>query len=210
MSLKDWFSIVSAVVTIFMAAGLPGLYLLHRRVFKPIMMLPQFMDQVDAIAKELRTNGGSSLKDVVMRMNDNVTRILARNRAISQLDPRPIFETDRDGLCVWVNRSYLRLVGLSMPELIGHGWKNILNVEDYSRVVTDWQSAVLEKREYFTAYQIIDSTGCFHHVTCHALPMFNEDTVLLGYIGFLTKIGNTPHEELIPVHVMVPEDPDED
>lgn len=170
-------------------------------VINPLRELLAIKDDVKEIREELSPNSGSSLKDIVISTNKNVQTILARNRTISQFDSRPCFETDDRGLYTWVNRSFLRLVGLTMSELMDHGWKNVLSRDDASRVIYDWNLAIAEKREFQATYTIVDGDGESHKVSCHAIPMVDNSNNLLGYIGFLVKTEIDVAERVLPIQL---------
>lgn len=185
--LKDILSIVGSLITLGSTVVIPLLFYFQRRLIRPITELPSLIQRVETLTKEMSTNGGSSMKDIILSIKMDLKHIIAHKRASAQLDPRPIFETDKNGQCVWVNRAFLRLVGLSIQDVMNHGWKNILCADDLNRVVTDWEVAVRERREYLTSYRIVNTAGQIIRVSCQALPMLDEGANLFGYIGFLTR-----------------------
>lgn len=201
MTLKDWLSVVSTTVTIITVVFTPLSIFVYRRVIRPLAQLPEFMSKIEVITKELTTNGGSSLKDKVIATSRDVKLILSRSLAVTQLDPRPIFEMDRHGLCTWVNKSYLKLVGLSIGDVLGHGWKNILHSDDLHRIAEGWASAVSERREFVTTFRIVNANGLNKEVIWRAIPMSADQDVILGYIGYMMQRDRSAREAGQPVDI---------
>lgn len=148
--------------------------------------------QLDLIASEFRVNGGSSLRDAINRLEDNVKgvredalKMEARQWAIIATLKDPIFESNQQGLCVRANPSYLALVERTMEDVIGNGWENILHPDDRIRVWQEWNDAVERQRTFESSYKIKSSTGTLYQVNCVAYPYFSAidlDTPI-GYIG---------------------------
>ena len=85
--------------------------------------LDRLAELVEKMSEELITNGGSSIKDSMIRMEKDVTLIGERARGRWLDDKDMMFETDNEGNCIWVNRTYARTVQRLPNELLGHGWR---------------------------------------------------------------------------------------
>ena len=74
-------------------------------------------NKVDVIFKEVTPNGGSSIKDKINSLSQQMTentqmteKIFHRQRWILDNRDEPIFESSEDGKCIWVNSSYMKLL----------------------------------------------------------------------------------------------------
>lgn len=164
--------------------------------------------QLDVIASEFRTNGGSSLRDVANRLEaglktvsqdikdvrEDALKMEARQWAIIATLKDPIFESNPDGLCVRANPSYLSLVERTMEDVVGNGWENILHPDDRVRVWSEWQDAIERQRTFESSYKIRSASGVIYQVLCVAIPYFSsEDTSNpIGYIGRFEKVKKLP------------------
>jgi hypothetical protein len=84
-----------------------------------------------SIAKEVRPNGGASLRDAVERTEKSVAILGGVMRAHHSADDTYArFEADGIGLYSWVNPTYLRWAERSMHETEGYGWINCIGLED--------------------------------------------------------------------------------
>lgn len=149
------------------------------------------MDKINEISKEFAPNHGSSLKDVLNKMqaelvkNTELTeKIATRQKWIFDNREMPIFESDEEGRCVWVNVAYMNLVNRDMSFLLGHGWKNVIAPEDRERVIQNWESCVKDGRDSEDTYSVVDSKGVKTKVFTAACK-----TGKFGYVGAM-KIVN--------------------
>lgn len=79
--------------------------------------------KVERIDHETAFNSGSSMKDAVIKMADNLAVYMSEREAELYIDPKPIFKTDKTGALVFVNAAWLELVGCNdEDEVIGFGY----------------------------------------------------------------------------------------
>jgi len=178
-------SAVSAGIAGFIA----GLVRLYKSAKPIVLQIYQFIQEhldlpqkIDAIYKEIRPNGGGSMKDAVGKLQQSVAKIEKRQIAEYMNSAFPCLETDDKGDITWVNRSYLRMLNTTFEEVQGKGWKNFVHPKDRERIFKEWQEAVDDKREYRTTFSFISQNGGEIPVHGSALPIGKE-----GYICFLTK-----------------------
>jgi PAS domain-containing protein len=165
------------------------LWKLSKRVTKKIKekysLIENTMTKINGISKEFEPNHGSSLKDLLTKMqaelikNTELTeKIATRQKWIFDNREMPIFESDEQGHCVWVNIAYVNLVKRDMNFLLGHGWKNVIAQEDRERVVNNWNLCVKDGRDSEDTYSMIDASGKKIRVFTAACK-----TGKFGYVG---------------------------
>ena len=146
-------------------------------------------ERLDQIIFEFMPNGGSSMKDQLNRLESDMALANERQRARMLDTPEMIFETDADGHCVWVNRTYSKAVQRNFTELLGFGWVNGIAVGDRERVVSEWYKAVEENREFEIEFQFQDADGNAFPVTCRSYKMRDWRTgKAVGFLGRCDKI----------------------
>lgn len=69
------------------------------------------------------------------------------------------FEADHDGLFKYVNRTFLRWVGLTFAEVENNGWRNAIHHDDRDHVVRNWESAVRDSRRFHERFRLLHSDG---------------------------------------------------
>lgn len=161
----------------------------HAAGSRHLRRLDVLIDDVGCIKAEMRSNGGSSLRDVVVGIqkeverNTNLTKIIVgRQRWILDNRDEPIFEADKEGKVVWTNQSYLRTFTVTPREVLNNGWKNLIHQSDRENVILEWESAIADNRDFereFKMYRGENSTN----ISCVAT--MTEDGSYIGSIKIL-------------------------
>lgn len=140
---------------------------------------------VEAILVELKTNGGSSLKDAINRIEDRQVRMDGRIDWMLTLDNAAMFEADHEGLCIWVSLAYQALTGRPAAEVLGWGWIAAVHDEDIDRIRLGWKSAVEEQRAFSMRFRIVRLDGAVIPVHSTAHPLHAGPRVI-GWAGMVT------------------------
>jgi len=130
---------------------------------KKLSTVPKLETDVTEIKLQLRTNGGTSLKDAVNRIETklgevrtDVAVLKGRESARMYLDAQPTFECDANGYATALNKSLLDIVGMEIDEAIGYGWLKAVKTIDQDRVQREWESSVRNGREFNSNYTFIN------------------------------------------------------
>lgn len=197
----DNYEQISYVVTILAVGG--GILLACGKFFKRIAVstvqkfrsISSAFDKIDIISKEFTPNHGSSMKDVINKIQSDLAKnteltekIATRQKWIFDNREMPIFESDEQGHCVWVNIAYMNLVKRDMNFLLGNGWKNVIAPEDRERVVENWESCVKDGRDSEDTYMIVDANGVRTKVFTAACK-----TGKFGYVGAMKILKSDEH-----------------
>lgn len=149
------------------------------------------------ILKELRLNGGKSVKDVVNRLESKVDealtgieRITAIVKAGYEFDDDGIFIANSLGNCYYFNRKYLEITGLSLEEALNYGWTNAIHPLDHEKIVSAWSNTVQTKSNATISYRYKNTkSGKVIYVTVSWQVQVKEDETML--IFGRVKIKNT-------------------
>lgn len=138
-----------------------------------------------ALAKEFENNGGSSLRDVLDRIEYQVNMLEFIKLNHLDLIDTPIFLTNDNGKVTWVNRAFCKLTGMTYQELLGNGWENMIFDDDRQRVILEWNSACKEFRPMLLTFRVY----------CNHQEVFNKNTTIvkceaygkrgIGYFGYI-------------------------
>ncbi|REJ84267.1 MAG: PAS domain S-box protein [Bacteroidetes bacterium] len=63
-------------------------------------------------------------------------------RTLAESSPVGIFRTDCDGACIYVNKKWCELSGMSRQEAIGNGWVKAIHPDDKEKTFKEWSSSV--------------------------------------------------------------------
>jgi PAS domain S-box-containing protein len=135
------------------------------------------------LLSETKSNGGSSIRDQLNRIEESVENINAWVEAGQHLTNKSILRADKEGKLVWVNTAFSRMVGAGVEELKGFGWLNYIAPEDQERVSEEWNDCVKDQRKFESSFSIKSSyTDELKKVKGRAYPISNKSN-LLGYLG---------------------------
>jgi PAS domain S-box-containing protein len=158
----------------------------------------QFVEkQLADIIKEIHPNGGTSMKDALGRIER--TQLIADQRQkaiISDLD-YGTWETNEQGLVIWVNRTLCRMTGRTPNEILGHGWINMIATEDRERVHKEWDESIADAREFELEYNYATPEGERVKVLSRTIKMVSANGATIGFFGIAKKIEDGIDEEII-------------
>lgn len=154
--------------------------------------------QLSDIVKEIHPNGGTSMRDALNRIE--CTQLMAEQRhkaLISDLE-YGTWETNSEGDVVWVNRTLCRITGRTPPEILGHGWVNMIATEDRERVHKEWDESIKDKREFEMEYKYATPDGGRVRVLARTVKMISASGKILGFIGLVKKLDDQTQEIDLP------------
>jgi len=193
-NLSEYITIANATIGALIVFG--GYLINFTRKLKPYIDitddLSTLKEEVSVISKELKPNGGKSLKDQVSDLQSSTKIILYRQRWILENREEPIFETDEKGNFTWANDSLIRLTDRLFKDLENNNWINALCEKTRDEVNESWQSAIQNKRNFEHEIIIIDGKNRFFSAKCQAVRQ--GDGV---YMGKFTNIKELKDHEKI-------------
>lgn len=139
----------------------------------------------DLIKRELTYNGGSSIKDSIKRIEENINNSSFKLKAVLSLKQEPIWESDENGNCKWVNDAYIRITGYSLEHLKNLGWLMTVKESERKNIEYEWLRSINEKRTFNQEMSIKTSSSTFIKVHAHGFPIMTHDNKLSGYMGIL-------------------------
>jgi PAS domain S-box-containing protein len=138
--------------------------------------------KLNAIYSQLVTNGGSSLRDSIDRIEKRTVFTEEFVKTIYKESDKAMFQTDATGKCTWVNKTLLRLVDMESVDVLGQGWVNIISIDDREDVMNEWNNAIANSRDFDMSYTTVKGDKV-HHV---ARALRSNDLKVIGYLGTIT------------------------
>lgn len=129
---------------------------------------------------ELKTNGGKSLKDIVLKTYNAVVELRDKEDINFYLDHQPKLEFNSVGLCTKANYKYRDLTGLSENEAIGKGWIKAIHEGDRNRIVDSFEELRDKGYEFSEEYRIVNrDNGKTHWVKGVGIAKMDGDDLKL-------------------------------
>ncbi|MEI6702681.1 MAG: PAS domain S-box protein, partial [Deltaproteobacteria bacterium] len=109
--------------------------------------------------------------------------------------PVGIYLTDPSGYCLYTNRIWREMSGLTEEEATGRGWEKALHPEDRESIADKWYRSVQSDGRWGYEYRFIIPTGEITWVYGNAFPLKNSTGEITGYIGTNINITERKHAE---------------
>jgi PAS domain S-box-containing protein len=111
-----------------------------------------------------------------------------RYRAITEVTPVGIFQTDADGKCTYANQRWCEIAGLSAQEAMGQGWTEGLHPEDRDRVFAEWQEAAAKNVPFESDHRFRRPDGTVSWVYARSRAEMDDHGAITGYVGSVTDV----------------------
>ncbi|MDF3035558.1 MAG: hypothetical protein K0S28_832 [Paucimonas sp.] len=111
-----------------------------------------------------------------------------RFRALTEVSPVGIFNTDDKGECLYVNTRWCEISGLTAEQARGKGWTTALHPEDAQRVGEEWYRCAQNQSLFRLEYRFLTPDGDTRWVLGQAKAETDEQGNVLGYVGSITDI----------------------
>jgi PAS domain S-box-containing protein len=112
----------------------------------------------------------------------------SRFHTLTNLVPVGIFMTHTDGKTIFVNPKWSTISGLSQEEALNDGWLNAVHPEDRKKLKQGWYDAANKRKTSDAEYRFLKSDGSITWVLGRAIPEYNENQQIIGYVGTITDI----------------------
>jgi PAS domain S-box-containing protein len=160
--------------------------------------IEEMTEKILEISKELKPNGGGSIKDQIKQIANDVKIIMIERDATFYLSKEPMFKTDDKGYYISVNTSLCNLIGATEIELLGLGWLNYISLQDRDRVWEEWENIIESGKEISTYFTIKNpETTEMIPVKCIAIINRSGNSV----ISIIGSIEKTPKKEYKKLNV---------
>lgn len=186
-SVGFWGVIIGAVIATFKKVILP-IWRFFKEYNEHKELLLKGNENIDAILKELRPNGGSSLKDQISRIENNIDILDVKVAAVALATNVGYWKSDANGKAIEVGRSLCSILGRTEAEIKGSNWVTIIHPNDREAVKSEWDSAVEDGRDFEMVYRFVKPDGSIQKVKVLAFAIIKDNT-LQGFFGTLVKDG---------------------
>lgn len=148
--------------------------------------------QLAKIQAQLVSNGGSSLRDAINRIEAASDYQNAKFRFYDELLNDAIFEIDEQQNCIFVNSKLCDLLGYEKAEILGKAWLGHIKTDEQRRIISEWYVAVENKIELRSEQTFRHGiTDDWIYLIVRAKPHFNRKGDLCGFFGSI-KITDQP------------------
>lgn len=103
---------------------------------------------------------------------------------LSEFSPAGIYLTNKDGDCLYVNKHWQMVAGLSADKALGRGWKAALHHDDIDEIYSQWYKVVETEGKWKFEYRFVNQeTNKVTWLLGLAKPLYDNEGILKGYMG---------------------------
>jgi PAS domain S-box-containing protein len=148
MSFDTTIEIVGIIISV-VGGGIGVFAWLLKFIIRPTIELyrnqKRLLKEVGVIKKEVTPNGGSSIKDIINRIDRRQVMIDKRSKAIFYNVDDPILEVDEHGNILWANQKFHDLLG--SKNVKGLDWVSYIDEPQRENFLTELESCSTKVRE---------------------------------------------------------------
>lgn len=131
------------------------------------------------------------------QMEEDLRKNEQRFRTLTELSPAGIYLTAPNGDCVYVNKCWSEMSGLSPAEAEGKGWLKAIHPDDRERVFSAWQEMIKSGGSFASEYRLLAlPAGKTTWVYGLAQAFPDSDGRCGGYLGINTDISVKKQAEI--------------
>lgn len=119
-------------------------------------------------------------------------------RALMEVAPVGIFQTDIRGRCTFVNYAWCKITGLNPEEARGDGWSKALHFEDKPRIFKEWNDFADQNRPSFVSeYRYVNQSmrGKEVWVIGNGVRLTDAHGMTIGFLGTIQDITAMKEKE---------------
>jgi PAS domain S-box-containing protein len=130
----------------------------------------------------------ADIAEIVRAHDVSIRTSVARSRISWDNLTSPVWESDAEGRCVFVNAAFLALVGRRHSEMMGMAWTTLVHPGDRDQVTFEWTHAIRDQRDFELRYRWVTHDGTVLHIKAVAKRLMDERDMVLGWVGFATVL----------------------
>ncbi|HZY81908.1 MAG TPA: PAS domain S-box protein, partial [Cyclobacteriaceae bacterium] len=111
-------------------------------------------------------------------------------RTLAENAPVGIFQADANGKCVYVNKRWCKVSGLTEEQSLKDGWMAAIAPADREKIVEQWNTAVSNNREFEMElrFQTPNSVDAETWTNARAIALRDEKGNITGFLGTVIDI----------------------
>ncbi|MFD1294143.1 response regulator [Lutibacter holmesii] len=124
----------------------------------------------------------------VIKTSEEIRKNEIKYQTLTNISPVGVFHTREDGYTTFVNPKWCEISGMTEKDALGSGWLKSVHPDDVKNIKTNWELATLQKQKSNTEYRFLLKDGSIKWVLGQAVPEYNSQQEIIGYVGTITDI----------------------
>ncbi len=129
-----------------------------------------------------------SARNALQEANDELVKLNQEFKFVTDFMPQLVWVTQPDGYHIYYNKGWYEYTGLTPEQSMGSSWNGVLHPEDRHRAWKVWNAALEKGDDYEIEYRFRRHDGTYRWFLGRALPMKDENGVIVKWFGTCTDI----------------------
>jgi|GEM_PF-1593641 len=117
------------------------------------------------------------------RIDATLRQSEARFRRLSDSAPVPIWMTDADKACTWVNKTFLEFTGRTLDQVLGRAFELVIHPDDFASCAKEFERCFEARKEFETEFRVRRHDGRWRWWLNRGIPLYGAGNEFTGYIG---------------------------
>ncbi|MBW4483859.1 MAG: EAL domain-containing protein [Tildeniella torsiva UHER 1998/13D] len=117
------------------------------------------------------------------QLNADLQASEARFRIVANAAPVLIWMSDIEGLCQFVNQSWLAFTGRTLEQALGHGWAQAIHPADRVLCQQTYRRAFEQRQPFTLEYRLQTASQDYRWLLGTGMPLFDLEGEFTGFIG---------------------------
>ena len=126
----------------------------------------------------------SIAKAKTLQLEENETKF----RNLARLAPVGIFQTDKEGDCIFVSERWQKIAGITQDQALGQGWLNAIHPADKPAVLAEWKKSRQERRFFKLEFRFLTPDGIETWVVGESQALYDSHKHITGYLGAIQDV----------------------
>jgi PAS domain S-box-containing protein len=122
------------------------------------------------------------------KVEDSLREREQRFSALAESLPQMVWEASPDGSRTYANQRYTKYTGVSVEEMAGTKWLELVHEEDRKRTEELWNGCMGSGEPYLNEYRIRRHDGVYRSFLVRAVPVRNDGGEIERWLGSATDI----------------------
>jgi diguanylate cyclase (GGDEF)-like protein/PAS domain S-box-containing protein len=118
-------------------------------------------------------------------------------QTMAEAVPEIIWTADPSGADDYFNQKCFEYTGMTLEQMQGSGWKEIVHPDDLDECFSKWQNALRTGESYDVEYRLRGKDGNYRWFLCRANPIRNANQEIVKWFGTCTDIESQKQNQQI-------------
>lgn len=109
-------------------------------------------------------------------------------QSLATYSPLGIYKTDLMGKCIYTNKIWQEISGLSEFEALGDGWIKAIHPEDVEHVFSEWNEAIKRDQDYHGEFRFLHPKKGIRFISSRASLILSPEGKGIGFVGSVEDI----------------------